>query len=330
MNIKNNFKKIVSILFFTLGGLLLAGGVEGPFKDFLKSLFIKEVLDNKSGFATLGLFVVGLSLVLIGSIVRGWKRRRMNVGTILTIVGCFPALMFFPVLLGTPPRGVTHAVYLEHIIMIVPAVIFLVPGIFLITQQKKIDRKDKQITSQQPLKSKEMKSLEATSVHTPAPIETATKIEGDEKMVKYLIKKVLSIIFLVAGSFCLLPGINSTLILFSNYFVAIPDLLLSKLTFNAVADLTLGVVFNLLGTALWGWKRRRLAFGVVSTIIGSLITFVFIGEILNLISPTVKNPVYSAGELILGIILLIIGLLLIIRQFRIDQKNKVQNIATVA
>lgn len=92
-----------------------------------------------------------------------------------------------------------------------------------------------------------------------------------------------------------------------------------------------GISLLLGGTALSGWKRRRMVLGVVSTTLGGLLALTAVYLPLLMISPEWRDmsspgfdemsPVIT-GCFIFGAILLIIGIPLIIKQLRIDRQEE--------
>ncbi len=101
---------------------------------------------------------------------------------------------------------------------------------------------------------------------------------------------------------------------------------------NTIITLTLllpflGILFAMGGSVLLGWKRRRKHFGVISTVIGVLCLFAYGSRASNPMRHMAYNGTIgnlNSGAQIgasIGIILLIIGVLLLIRQSKIDTKD---------
>jgi NADH:ubiquinone oxidoreductase subunit 6 (subunit J) len=94
----------------------------------------------------------------------------------------------------------------------------------------------------------------------------------------------------------------------------------SATTFIILLFLPVGILFLLLGVYLWNWERIRVLIGIVLTVVGgffAIVTFTF--------AFASKNNLMKQGGPIASItimlILLFFGILLIIQQKRIDNKD---------
>lgn len=84
----------------------------------------------------------------------------------------------------------------------------------------------------------------------------------------------------------------------------------------------IGVVILLGGTALWGWSRKRIVLGVISTIVAGVFLLMSINfAIMKLVSFKLGNELLHVSiiwPLVFGIIFVTIGIVLIVKQRKID------------
>jgi len=127
-------------------------------------------------------------------------------------------------------------------------------------------------------------------------------------------------VILLALAGCLLLCCGMTLFMFRQH---------AALIILPVIYLVLGMGLVTGGAALWGWKRRRMAFGVTLTAVGGILALNAITLPLTLISPEWKQSgtaqysgllsmvAWGAGPF--AVICLAAGIPLILRQRKLDR-----------
>lgn len=130
-------------------------------------------------------------------------------------------------------------------------------------------------------------------------------------------KRVFGAIILVIGTFTV----------YAFLFSIILRLRLDTDDFASLAVTIIGLGIILGGISLWGWARRRMVFGVISTVIGGMLAITNLGPVL--ISEMAER--LPAGALpgvrrciVIGALLLAGGIILIISQNKIDKAKKAQ------
>lgn len=139
-----------------------------------------------------------------------------------------------------------------------------------------------------------------------------------------MLRRIASVLILSIGGFCIIGGL-------------VPLFLVLKETevegfVVMCAFVVFGIALLLGGAALWGWKRRRMVLGVVSTTLGGLLALTAVSLPLLMISPEwrhvlgpefdVMSPIIVVGCFIFGAVLLVIGIPLIIKQLRRDRQEE--------
>lgn len=144
-----------------------------------------------------------------------------------------------------------------------------------------------------------------------------------------MLRKIASVLVLSIGSFCIIGGLVPLFLVLKQNDV--------ESFVGTCVFVVIGIALLLGGTALWGWKRRRMVLGVVSTTLGGLLALTAIALPLIMTSPEwrqVSGPKFEEmspiiiGCSIFGAVLLVIGIPLIIKQLRRDRQEEQQQSST--
>ncbi|MDI6792881.1 MAG: hypothetical protein QME81_08460 [bacterium] len=142
MSAKDILKRVIGIVFLSLGGLCLAMSIQMSLGLFLVFAPPNPI---RSGLLMLGLLLLpGILFLLLGLFLWDWKRKKVLLGIISTILGGWFILVTFSWIFAKGSGLEVRTGWIAPIVSFVIALTFLSIGVLLIVQQNRIDQKNKQ------------------------------------------------------------------------------------------------------------------------------------------------------------------------------------------